>query len=101
MGPAPDVPELKARLRDTPVMGVFTKLALRNQAQDLLNQFRAHYQGGKSAGIDSLRQRYNMLVLKVLALVQDGDPALARAISGSREAVWRILADPEKFESTI
>jgi hypothetical protein len=40
-----------------------------------------------------------MLVLKVLSLVQDGDPSLARTISGSREAIWAILADPEKFNS--
>jgi hypothetical protein len=40
-----------------------------------------------------------MLVLKVLALVQDSDPSLARTISGSREAIWDILADPEKFKA--
>jgi hypothetical protein len=39
-----------------------------------------------------------MLVLKVLALLQDGDPSLARTISGSREAIWNILADPEQFK---
>jgi len=99
MESAPDVRDLKTRLRDTSVMGMFTKLELRNQAEDLLKQFRAHHHGGQKTGIDSLRQRYNMLVLKVLALVQDGDPVLARAIAGSREAAWRILADPEKFDS--
>jgi len=40
-----------------------------------------------------------MLVLKVLSLVQDDDPSLARTISGSREAIWGILADREKFNS--
>jgi hypothetical protein len=98
---APDVPDLTARLRDTPVIGVFTKLALRNEAEDLLQQFRGHHRGGQGTSVDFLRQRYSMLVLKVLALVQDGDPALARSISGSREAFWAILADPEKFDSAI
>jgi len=42
-----------------------------------------------------------MLVLKVLSLVQDKDPSLARTISGSREAIWGILADPEKFHAAI
>jgi len=32
----------------------------------------------------------------VLSLLQDGDPALATAISSSREALWGILADPVK-----
>jgi hypothetical protein len=97
--PPLDMAALKARLRDTHAIGVFTKLALKNQVDDLLNQFRAHYQGGQKTSVASLRQPYDMLVLKVLSLVQDSDPSLARTISGSREAIWSILADPEKFNS--
>jgi hypothetical protein len=44
-----------------------------------------------------LRQKYDLLLLKVLSVLQDGDPALASAISASREAIWGILADPQKF----
>lgn len=95
--PPLDVAALKARLRNTNAIGVFTKLALKNQMDDLLKQFRAHYQSGQKSSVASLRQPYDMLVLKVLALVQDGDPSLARTILGSREAIWGILADPEKF----
>ncbi len=95
--PPLDVAALKARLRNTNAIGVFTKLALKNQMDDLLKQFRAHYQSGQKSSVTSLRQPYDMLVLKVLALVQDGDPSLARTILGSREAIWSILADPEKF----
>jgi hypothetical protein len=97
--PSLDVAALTARLRDTHAIGVFTKLALKNQMEDLLKRFRAHYQGGEKTSVDSLRQPYNMLVLKVLSVVQDGDPALARTISGSREAIWSILADREQFNS--
>jgi len=97
--PPLDVAALKARLRDTNAIGGFTKLALKNQVDDLLKQFRAHYESGQKTSVASLRQPYNMLVLKVLALVQDSDPSLARTISGSREAIWGILADPEKFNS--
>jgi hypothetical protein len=94
-----DVAALKTRLRETSAIGVFTKLALKNQMDDLLEQFRAHYQSGQKSSVASLRQPYDMLVLKVLSLVQDGDPSLARTISGSREAIWGILADKEKFNS--
>jgi hypothetical protein len=91
-----DVEALKTRLRETDAIGVFTKLALKNQVDDLMKQFRAHHQSGQPS-VASLRQPYDMLVLKVLSVVQDKDPALARAISGSREAIWGILADREKF----
>lgn len=94
-----DVEALKARLRDTDAIGLFTKLALKNQVDDLLQQFRAHYLSGQKTNVAALRQAYDMLVLKVLALIQDSDPSLARSISGSREAIWGILADPEKFNS--
>jgi len=97
--PPLDVAALTARLRDTKAIGTFTKLALKNQVDDLLKQFRAYYQSGRKTSVDSLRQTYNMLILKVLSLLQDSDPALARTISASREAIWSILADPEKFNA--
>lgn len=97
--PPLDVSALKTRLRDTHALGAFTRLALENQADDLLQQFRAHYQSGQKTHDAPLRQTYNMLVLKVLCLVQDGDPPLARSISGAREAIWDLLADPVKFSS--
>jgi hypothetical protein len=36
-------------------------------------------------------------LLKVLTLLQDSDAPLATAISSSREAIWAILTDPDKF----
>lgn len=98
--PAPlDVASLKTRLRETNAIGVLSKLALKNQVDDLLDLFRAAYRGGQKTTPVALRQPYDMLVMKVLALLQDSDPALARAIAGSREAIWGILSDPEKFSS--
>ena len=90
---------LTSRLRNTSAIGVFTKLALKNQMDDLLQQFRAKHQNGAAGGVATLRQPFDLLVLKVLAVVQDGDPALARTVSGSREALWSILADPVKFNA--
>ncbi len=92
-----DVAALTARLRDTAAIGLFTKLALKNQMDDLLKKFRAHYQGEGKANVTLLRQPYDMLILKVLAVIQDNDPSLARSISTSREAIWDILADAQKF----
>jgi hypothetical protein len=92
-----DLGQLEQRLRDTHAIGVLTKLSLKNQVDDLLNQFRAFYRGEAKTSLPELRQRYNLLLLKVLSLLQDGDAQLASAISSSREAIWAILADPDKF----
>ena len=101
--PAPtlDVAALKERLKETKAIGVFTKLALKNQVDDLLEQFQAHYQSRQKSDMAALRQAYNMLVLKVLSLIQDGDPTLAHTIAASREAIWGILADPVKFKTMM
>ena len=88
---------LETRLKDTKAIGVFTKIALKNQVNDLLDQFRAYYQGRLKITLADLRRPYEMLLQKVLALLQDGDPPLAGAIVASREAIWGLLADPAKF----
>ncbi|HEY9148255.1 MAG TPA: hypothetical protein VIQ22_04525 [Gammaproteobacteria bacterium] len=97
--PPLDLELLEKRLKETPAIGVFTKLALKNQVDDLLDNFRAFYQGRSRTSLKQLRQPYEMLIMKVLALLQDSDPQLARDILDSREAIWNILADPDKFAS--
>lgn len=95
--PALDLTALEQRLKDTRAIGVFTKLSLKNQVDDLLKQFRAYYRNTRATPPDDLRHRYDLLMLKVLSSLQDGDPPLAASIAASREAVWGILSDPEKF----
>lgn len=95
--PTLDLADLEQRLRDTHAIGVFTKLSLKNQVDDLLSEFRTLYKGPTKHPSAELRQRYELLLLKVLSLLQDRDPQLAAAISSSREAIWAILADLDKF----
>lgn len=92
-----DLKSLETRLKETEAIGVFTKLALKNQIDDLLDRFRAFYQGKLKTSLADLRRSYDMLVLKVLALLQDADQPLASAIASSRETIWGILSDPAKF----
>jgi len=95
--PPLDLATLEVRLRETKAIGVLTKLSLKNQVDDLLDKFRAHYRRQAKTTLAELRRPYDMLLLKVLSLLQDSDPPLARDIVASREAIWGILADPEKF----
>jgi hypothetical protein len=95
--PTLDLASLEQRLRDTKAIGVFTKLSLKNQVDDLLADFRALYKKAKPPPGPEFRQRYDLLLLKVLSLLQDGDPPLASAIASSKEAIWSILSDPDKL----
>jgi hypothetical protein len=94
-----DLTSLERRLRDTKAIGVLTKLSLKNQVDDLLGEFREFHQSGDQARLAKLRETFELLILKVLSLLQDGDPALARDVSSSREALWSILVDPDTFKN--
>ena len=95
--PSLDLDSLEQRLRDTKAIGLFTKLSLKNQVDDLLNAFRAHYSGKSNIPLSNLRQRYDLLLMKILTLLQDSDTSLAADVRSSREAIWDILKDPKKF----
>lgn len=95
--PTLDLDGLEQRLRDTHAIGVFTKLSLKNQVDDLLDQFRGFHEGKIKVALADLRQRYEQLLLEVITLLQDSDDQLANAVASSREAIWGILADPKAF----
>jgi hypothetical protein len=98
--PALDLAGLEQRLRDTHAIGVFTKLTLRNQVNDLLEEFREFHDGKINVPLAELRQRYEQLLLKVITLLQDADGPLATAVSSSREAIWGVLVNPKTFAKT-
>ena len=88
---------LKEQLKSTKAIGVFTKLTLKNQVDDLLGRFRDHYAGKGKFTMPQLRQSYDLLMMKVLSLLQDHDQKLASDIVASREVIWGLLADPKSF----
>ena len=95
--PSLDLNALTERLKATKAIGFFTKITLKNQVDDLLDQFREYYEGRAKLTMKDLRRSYDLLMMKVLSLLQDADQTLASAIVSSREAIWGLLADPKKF----
>ena len=91
-----DLDALKARLKATKAIGVFTKISLKNKVDDLVKQFTEHYQG-KEPPLAQLRLSYDLLMMKVLSLLQDKDQPLASEVVSSREAIWALLADEKTF----
>ena len=74
-----------------------TKISLKNKVDDLMSQFSDHYKGKAKPTMAELRQSYDLLMMKVLTLLQDSDPPLAKDVVSSREAIWGLLADEKKF----
>jgi hypothetical protein len=97
--PTLDLNALKEQLKETKAIGFFTKISLKNQVDDLMNEFREYYQGKTKLSLKQLRQSYDLLMMKVLSLLQDTDKKLASAIVSSREAIWGLLSDQKKFDA--
>jgi hypothetical protein len=94
-----DLSALKEQLKENKAIGFFTKISLKNQVDDLMKQFREYYQGKTKLSLKQLRQSYDLLLMKVLSLLQDTDKKLASAIVSSREAIWGLLSDQKKFDA--
>ena len=92
-----DLTALKEQLKATKAIGVFTKISLKNQVDDLMDQYRGYYQGKARTTMPELRRSYDLLMMKVLSLLQDSDQKLASEIVTSREAIWALLSDQKKF----
>ncbi len=88
--------QLGARIKATPAIGTFTKIALKNDIDDLVDALR-EYHATQHGDLDDLHQRYEALVLKLMTLLEDDEPDLALALGRSRERIWGRLLDPVEF----
>jgi len=92
-----DLKGLEERLKESSAIGLMTKLTLKNQVDDLVARFKAFHAGSRPPTLDQLRPSYEMLLMKVLSLLQDKDASLAREINASRDAIWGVLTDKQKL----
>ena len=95
--PPLDLRTLEQRLKDTAAIGVLTKLSLKNQVDDLVARFKTYHAGARPPTLTELKPSFDLLLMKVLSLLQDKDSALARDINASRDAIWGVLTDKQKL----
>lgn len=94
-----DLDNLGTRLRQTKAIGLFTKLELKSQVEDLLDEMEEYHESKSSLDLEQLEEHFNLLVMKLLLLLQDDDPQLHKEIARSRPVLWSTLADPNQFSS--
>lgn len=92
-----DLAQLVARLRATKAIGFFTKLSLKNRIDDLLDRFRQFHAGTGNIALPVLHEQFDLLLMKVITLLQDKDPKLFQQIARARKILWAKLADPDEF----
>jgi hypothetical protein len=99
--PPLDLKSLEQKLKETKAIGLMTKLSIKNQVDDLVSQFRVYHEGRRPPTLPELRRPYEMLLMKILSLLQDQDPGLARDLHQSQEAIWGVLSDRNKFSQNL
>ena len=91
--PAISMEELVERLKETEAIGVFTKLAIRSDVLDFKESINTYRKKKKlESYIGHLRERFDGLLLKILALLER-DPPLSRDIQHARESIWRSFLE--------
>ena len=99
VAPTLDMETLETGLRKTKAIGLFTKLELKSQVEDLLDELEDYHSAKSTYSIGQLEEHFNLLVMKLMLLLQDDDPQLHRQIVQARPALWTTLADPTQFTS--
>ncbi|WP_171966477.1 hypothetical protein [Mariprofundus micogutta] len=90
---AVDMETLKKRLKETDAIGVFTKLAIRSDIVDLVDEINRHRKQSRlEMKMANLRASFDGLLLKIVALLE-GDPVLSRDLYVSRESIWKSLLE--------
>lgn len=85
--------DLVERLKETEAIGVFTKLAIRSDVLDFKESINTYRKKKKLENdIGHLRERFDGLLLKILALLER-DPPLSRDIQHARESIWRSFLE--------
>jgi len=88
-----DIEALKTRLKETDAIGLFTKLAIRSDILDLVDEINSYRKQAKlESKINELRASFDGLLLKMVALLE-GDPILSRDLYVSRESIWKSLLE--------
>jgi len=88
-----DLKVLKQRLRKTTAIGFFTKLAIRNDLVDLIDEIKKYRkQSMLNDKLNEVRASFDGLILKLIALLDD-DPDLSRDLYVGREMIWKSLLE--------
>jgi len=84
---------LKERLKNTDAIGFFTKLAIRNDIVDLMDNIKRYRKHAMlKAKMTEIRRSFDGLLLKIIALLE-GDPKLSRDLYVGRETIWESLLE--------
>ena len=94
-----DLNALISRVSQSRALGFLTKLSLKRDVGRLLENVRKYHDGSGDGSLEQLRERYDVVLHKLVILLQDKDRELVKSIDDGRDKLWAILSDDKKFAS--
>ena len=92
-----DLDDLAKRVGDSKAIGLLTKLSLKREIEVFKVDLKAVHDGASKSTLTQMRERYDLMVHKLMTLLQAKDPGLAKEIAEARNFLWAKLADPKEF----
>lgn len=93
-----DLEALVDRISHSRALGFLTKLSLKLDIDGFLKMVQDyHDKGGAEESLEQLHERYEVMVHKLVVLLQDEDEELVESIENGRDKLWAMLADANKF----
>lgn len=88
-----DMEILTSRLKGTKAIGLFTKLAIRSDVTDLMDDVKRYRKKSMlAAKMKEIRNSFEGLLMKIVALLEE-DPDLSRDLYVGRESIWKSLLE--------
>lgn len=81
----------------TKSIGIFSKLALKGDAEKLWRDLGQFHDGVDGVKIDEINEGYQLVVHKLELAIRKRDPELAQSIAEFRKPLWQRLSDPDSF----
>jgi hypothetical protein len=96
-GDKQELERLIDRVVKTKSIGIFSKLAMKGDAENLWRDLGKYHSGAAGMNIDELDERYHLIVHKLELSIRKRDKDLAQAIADFREPLWQRLENPDSF----
>lgn len=94
-----DLEQLENGIRKTKAVGMMTKLKLKGEINDLLDEVETYHGGSSPFALEQVREHFDLLYMKVVSLIQDKDPDLHLQLCASWDLMWDSLQDPLQFKA--
>lgn len=92
-----DLDALVDRVSHSKALGFLTKLSLKGDIDGFLKKMREYHDKSGDSSLEQLQERYDVMVHKLVTLLQDKDQELVKSIDDSRDKLWAMLSDSKKF----